>query len=147
MKEYHSMSSEEKDKIADKIKEILAEKGEVVFAVAYGSFLSSPSFRDIDIGIYLKSVKKEDILSYEAEIAGKIAEACNLPIDIIEITILNFAPVSFLANIFSTGRIVFSRDQKILTDLIEKSSLEAIANECIAAQSLKELIPAQNGKI
>lgn len=142
MKEYYSMSSGEKDKIAEKIKEVLAGKRQVVFAVVYGSFLFPLSFRDIDIGIYLKSIKKEDVLSYEAEIAGKIAEACNLPIDIIETTILNFAPVSFLANIFSTGKIIFSRDQKILTDLIEKSSLEAIANEYIAVQSLKELIPA-----
>lgn len=142
MKEYYSISSSEKDKIAKKIEEVLAEKGEVVFAVIYGSFLFSPSFRDIDIGIYLKSIKREGVLNYEAEIAGKIAEACNLPIDIIEATILNFAPVSFLADIFSTGKIIFSRDQKILTDLIEKSSLEAIANEYTAAQSLEELIPA-----
>jgi uncharacterized protein len=89
----------------------------------------------------LKSIKKEDILSRETEIAGKIAGICKLPIDIIEVTILNFAPVSFLADIFSTGKVIFSRDQKTLTDLIEKSSLEAIANEHIAAQSLKELIP------
>ncbi len=142
MKEYYSMNSGEKDKITEKIKEVLAEKGEVVFAVVYGSFLSSPSFRDIDIGIYLKDIKRGKVLSCEAEVAGKIAEACNLPIDIVEITILNFAPVSFLASVFSTGKIIFSRDQKVLADLIEKSSLEAISNECIAAQSLKELIPA-----
>lgn len=142
MKTYHSISSKEKDKITDKIKEILAEKEDVVFAVVYGSFLSSPSFRDIDIGIYIKGIKKKDVVDCEAEIAREIAEACNFPIDIVDAIIINFAPVSFLSDIFSTGKIAFSRDQKTLTDLIEKSSLEAISNEYIAAQSFKELVPA-----
>jgi hypothetical protein len=38
MKEYYSMSLKEKDKVIEKIKEVLAEKEEVVFAVVYGSF-------------------------------------------------------------------------------------------------------------
>lgn len=144
MKEYHSISPKEREKIMEEIKKILAKKKEVVFAVAFGSFLFAPAFRDIDIGIYFEKIKKEDVFDREIDIAGEIAKTCNLPIDVIEIKILNFAPDSFMANVFSQGKFIFIRDEKLLADLIEKFSLKAIANEYISYQSLKELVPARS---
>ncbi|OGZ33433.1 MAG: hypothetical protein A2174_01195 [Candidatus Portnoybacteria bacterium RBG_13_41_18] len=142
MTEYLSIDKNKRLGITEKIKEIfLAEKG-VVFAYVFGSFLDLPSFRDIDIGIYLDSIKKEEIDNFEMKLSGKISKKCEMPFDIFEVKVLNFAPNSFLNNIFRNGKLLFSHNEKLLSDLIEKTSLEAIDNEYFAHQSLKELIPA-----
>ena len=142
MKEYFSLSKNEKQKINEKIKKSLLEQKEVVFAFVFGSFLNSPSFRDVDIGVYAKNINKEKFFDYELGLSKKISEALNLPFSIIEIKILNFAPSSFLNNIFKNGELLFSKDDQILSDLIEKTSLDALANAHISYQSLKELVPA-----
>jgi predicted nucleotidyltransferase len=141
MKEYLSFVPNKRLEIIKQIKKTLLREEDVVFAFIFGSFLDAPSFRDVDIGIYAQDGKKEKAFDKEMELAKKIADVCDLPFDIFEIKILNFAPNNFLNNIFSRGKLLFSRDDKILSDLIEKSSLEAIANEYIAYQSLKELVP------
>ncbi|MBI4837095.1 MAG: nucleotidyltransferase domain-containing protein [Candidatus Portnoybacteria bacterium] len=141
MKEYLSFAPDKKLEIIEQIKKTLLKDEGVVFAFIFGSFLDTPSFRDIDIGIYVKDKKKEKFFDKEVELDKKIADACNLPFDIFEIKILNFAPNIFLNNIFSRGELLFGRDDKLLSGLIESSSLEAVANEYVAYQSLKELIP------
>jgi len=141
MKEYFSMEQNKRQGVAQRIKKILSQRKEVVFAFIFGSFLDSPSFKDIDIGIYVKKIKKNEVFDYELELAEQIAEKCDLPFDIFEVKVLNFAPHSFLNNVFSHGRLLFTKDQEFLSNLIENTSLDALANEYIAYQSLKELVP------
>lgn len=141
MKEFFSVSIKKKLEIEEKISGILFREKNVIFSLIYGSFLFSPSFRDIDIGIYISKPEKNQVLELETELSRKIAQAVELPIDAVEVAILNFAPNHFLSNIFSKGKTLFCKDEKLLSDLMENSSLEAIANENAAVQSLKELIP------
>lgn len=140
-KEYLSMSQNDRQKIAEKIKKILFSEKEVVFAYVFGSFLDSPSFRDIDVGIYINNIAKENVFDKELEMAKKISEACGLSVDYIDVKILNFAPSHFLNNIFKNGTLIFYKNKKRLSDRIEETSLNAIANEYFAYQSLKELVP------
>ncbi len=139
--EYFSIKQNQKEKIKQEIKKTLKKEGGIVFAYLYGSFLNAPSFRDIDIGVYLNQINRTGIDDYELNIAEKIAAKIDFSFEIIEVKILNFAPDSFLNNIFSKGELLFSNNQELLTNLIEKTSLTALANEHIANQSLKELIP------
>jgi hypothetical protein len=141
MKEFYKIESDKKEKIISEIGKVSAEDSAVIFAYIYGSFLSDLSFRDIDIGIYLKEIEMDKAFNYELELSGKVAKAIALPFDIIDVKILNFAPDSFLNNIFRNGKILFSNDYKYLTDMIERTSLDAILNEGIREQSLRELIP------
>lgn len=140
-KEFLSLSQNERRKVADKIKQTLLADKEVVFAYIFGSFISSPSFRDVDVGIYLKNISKEEIFEKEVEMSKKIADACGLPIDFIDAKIINFAPSHFLNNIFKSGMILFARDGEFLSEMIERTSLDSVAGEYFAAQSLRELIP------
>lgn len=140
-KEYLSISQTERQKIAEKIKRLLLSEKEVVFAYAFGSFLNSPTFRDIDVGIYVDNFAKEKVFDKEVELAKKISEACGLPIDYIDAKILNFTPSHFLNNVFKRGVMLFSKNEKLSSSLIEETSLNAIANEYFAYQSLKELVP------
>lgn len=142
MKEYFSFPFSKREKIIEKIKKALFKKEEVVFGYVFGSFLDSPSFRDIDIGVYLKDIEKKQVFDREIELAGELAKATQLPFDLLEVKILNFAPLSFQNSVFSKGRFLFSKDEKLSSGLIEESSLETIANAHLAYQSLKELVPA-----
>lgn len=142
MKEYFSIKQNERQEITKKIKQVLLEKEDVVFVFIFGSFLDSPSFRDIDIGIYVDGIRKDEVFDYELKLSKRIADECNLPFDIFDVKVLNFAPKAFLNNIFSRSKLLFSKDDQLLSDMIESTSLDAIANEYISYQSLKELIPA-----
>jgi len=141
MNEYLSLEPNKRREITKKIKQVLLEEKNLVFAFIFGSFLNAPSFKDIDIGIYVKKIEKEEIFDYELKISKKIADACNLAFDIFEVKVLNFAPNSFLNSIFSRGQLLFCKNSQLLSDIIENTSLEALANEHIAYQSLKELVP------
>jgi predicted nucleotidyltransferase len=143
MKEYLSIPFRQREEIIQKIKQAFLKERDVIFAFVFGSFLDAPSFRDIDIGIYMKDYKKSSGEIFDDELRFSIiaAETCGLSFSLIEVKILNFAPTNFLNNIFKSGQILFSRDEKFLTDIIENTSLNAIANEHIARQSLREFIP------
>jgi len=141
MKEFYKIEADKKEKIISEISKVSADDRTVVFAYIYGSFLNGPSFRDIDIGIYLKEIEMDKVFNYELELSGRVAKAVALPFDIIDVKVLNFAPDSFLNNIFRNGKILFSNDYKFLTDMIERTSLDAILNEGIREQSLRDLIP------
>ena len=138
------MPLDARQKIIDKVKHSLLQEENVVFGYIFGSFLNAPTFRDIDIGVYIKNNFKnqKDVFNYELNLSKKIGNACGLSFDVFEVKILNSAPSLFLNSIFKNGRLLFSKNNKVLSNLIENSSLDAIANEHIAYQSLKELIPA-----
>ena len=140
MKEYYSIDLNKRTEMIKIITQCLLNEGRVVFAYVFGSFLKDPSFRDIDIGVYIKDYDEGGKAKIELELARKIAENIGMSFDNIEINVLNSAPYSFLANIFSRGRLLFSNDNELLPDLIEKSSLSALSNEYIAYQSLRELM-------
>src|SRR3989338_919556 len=140
-KEYLTMNQKDRQEIMNKIKEVLYTDERIVFAYVFGSFLNSPSYKDIDAGIYLDNIARKDVFDGELEISKKISEACELPIDLIDIKILNFAPGHFLNNVFKNGAVLFSKNEKMLSKIIEETSLNAVANEYFAYQSLKELVP------
>ncbi|MGB9682492.1 MAG: nucleotidyltransferase domain-containing protein [bacterium] len=75
-----------------RLKILLLRESDIVFAYLFGSFLDGLSFRDIDIGIYLNNIKEEEV-----------------PIDIIDVKVLNFAPNSFLNSIFKYGRLILPK--------------------------------------
>ncbi len=142
MSEYLSLDQNKRQEIKEKAKQILSERKDIIFAFVFGSFLDSPSFRDIDIGVYKDDIKQEEVFDYELNLNQEIAKESGLPSDIIETKVLNFAPNSFLNKIFNHGQLLFCKDHQLLSDMIENTSLDALANEYIAYQSLKELVPA-----
>ena len=141
MQDYLSLPFKKREEIIAKIQKTLRKKEDIIFAYVFGSFLDSPSFKDIDIGIYLQNIEKDKVFEREMKIAEELAKDIYLSADIIEIKILNFAPLSFQNNIFRKGRLLFSKDKELLSDLIEESSLEMVTNSHITYQSLKELVP------
>ena len=53
---------------------VLEKKREIVFAFAHGSFCDEPAFRDIDLGIFLQGVKKEEYSDIALKLSSEIEE-------------------------------------------------------------------------
>jgi len=140
MNKFFNLNKKEKDKIIDEIKSILLIDDNIEFSYIFGSFIQDNFFRDIDIGIYLKNINENEVFDYEFKISNEISLKCKIDIELIDVRVLNFAPFPFLVNVFKDGILLFTKDEKFLTDLIEKTSLYAVSNEYISYQSLKELL-------
>jgi len=125
MKEYKyfNISSAEKEKLAELINETLQARPEVVFAYLYGSFTDKEErpVRDIDVAVYVASEKEiDDMLEYTAGLVLEMKKkGISVPLDI---QVINTAPLGFLHHILSTGKILFCRNEELLTDLIEKTT-------------------------
>lgn len=138
-KEFFKTPQKQRGEITEKIKNKLSRRKEIVFAYVYGSFLEDPSFRDIDIGVYLDEnlVKPKEFFRYQLN----LGEALDIPAKyLVDIRILNEAPPSFLVTVFSRGKLLFSRNDQLLTDLIERASVEEVASEGLPEQAFRELI-------
>ncbi|MGB9842751.1 MAG: nucleotidyltransferase domain-containing protein [Caldisericia bacterium] len=140
MPKFNKLTKKEKDILKKDIKNFLLLDDNILFAYIYGSFVNEDNYRDIDIGIYLKNIEDNKVFDYEFKISYELSEKLNMNIEILDVRVLNFAPYSFLVNIFKNGILLFSRNYDFLTDLIEEVSLFAISNEYISKLSLMELL-------
>lgn len=107
------LSNDKKEKIKKNLIEIIQNKEEVIFAYLHGSFLIN-GFNDIDLAFFVNGI--EDILDYEITSSLEIEKQIHFPIDV---KVLNPAPLGFKYEV-TKGELLFSRDEEIRTDFIEK---------------------------
>jgi len=105
------------------LKKALTQDERVVFAYAYGSFVKEQSFRDIDVGIYVKNPEENPFvissdLKTQLSRAGK-KENIDLTADQFDVQIINHAPFTFLKRVFKEGILLVDRDPELRTDLVE----------------------------
>lgn len=94
MKTYN-LSEDSRNRLLEKIGCILGRHSEILFAYAFGSFIEQIPFRDIDIGLYMKSDAAPDSrFKYEDELAEEIRRELRLPFPI-DVRLINDAPVAF----------------------------------------------------
>jgi predicted nucleotidyltransferase len=108
------------------IEEILRADGRTVFAYAFGSFISEETFRDIDIGVFLRN-SGENPLVISSDIKTQISrrakkEGLKLTADEFDVRILNDAPFTFLKRVFQEGILLLDFDPELRTDMIESIS-------------------------
>jgi predicted nucleotidyltransferase len=104
-------------------KKALTQDERVVFAYAYGSFVKEQSFRDIDVGIYVKNPEENPFVitsdvKTQLSRAGK-KENIDLTADQFDVQIINHAPFTFLKRVFKEGILLIDRDPELRTDLVE----------------------------
>ena len=61
--------------------EIVSERDEVLIVYLYGSFLRTPFYNDIDIGILIKEEYERDLF-YETEIARQFEKKLKFNVDL-----------------------------------------------------------------
>jgi len=110
-------------KILNLLTKALAKDERVVFAYAYGSLVKEKTFRDIDVGIYVKNpeenpfVISSDIKTQLSRLFKK--ENIDLTADQFDIQIINDAPFTFLKRMFKEGILLIDHDPDLRTDLVE----------------------------
>ncbi len=119
------------------LRQILEPRPEIVYAYVFGSFLSGFPFQDIDLALYLDLQQRENAQNLEEHYASLLDDAFG---ELFDILIINKAPYSLLCSVFREGRLLFCKDEDLLSGLIEACSLERIANEALSRQSLEEIV-------
>ena len=118
----------EKERVINLIKDTLNKDDRLVFAYLYDSFVKEETFRDIDIGIYVKNPDEnpffissdiQTILSQTAKQRG-----LGLPAGLFDVKILNHAPFTFLKRIFKEGKLIVNNNPDLRTDVVEYVSLK-----------------------
>ncbi len=110
----HRADSEQRREIEESLAGELAGVGDLAFAYTYGSYADMEPFHDIDVGVYLKDVQREETqraLALSEQLSNRVGK----PVDV---RILNFAPVSFLFHVLR-GKLIVCRDDDLLSDVIE----------------------------
>jgi predicted nucleotidyltransferase len=113
----------DKEKMLDLLTKVLTQDERVVFAYAYGSFVKEDSFRDIDVGIYVKN-PEENPFVISSDTKTKLSrifkkENLDLTADHFDIQIINHAPFTFLKRVFKEGVLLIDHDPELRTDLVE----------------------------
>jgi len=132
-------SKKEKDNLSVKLRSLLDGESAVQFAYLYGSFLDNLPCHDIDVGIYVRGIKEENMTFYGLELGEQFSREAGYSVDV---RVLNNAPVSFLFHVLKGNLLteqnsdlhafVFERTVSRYLDmkpLLLKATREAFAND------------------
>ena len=111
---------DERERIERTLVTVLESEPDLGFAWLHGSFLVADKFRDIDIGVHL-SAPVEVRSQRGLELSVRLDQEIGFPIDV---RVLNDAPVTFLFHVFREGRLLLSRNDERLADLMERTVRE-----------------------
>jgi len=131
----------EKRRLIWKIRDILINESDVLFAYLHGSFISQEEFNDIDIALYLdeKIMKEIRPIDFEITLALELEKSLRMPVDI---KLLNFAPLGFRYHV-SYGHLLFSRVELKREEFLCKTWGEYFDFQPVAEIYLKEVLSAQ----
>ncbi len=111
---------DKKTEILSGLRDYLEPRNEIIFAYIHGSFVEDPSYRDIDIALYLEEsiVPEEEQLDYCLELAARAEMHTGImPLDIKP---LNHATWGF--RYYATkGMLLFSKDEDLRTEFLEET--------------------------
>ena len=121
---YHAEPAEREGVVRTLVAALEAEP-ELEFAWLHGSFLGGVGFHDIDVGVHLNAAV--DVRSRRGlELGLRLDRDTGFPVDV---RVLNDAPVTFLFHVFRAGRLLLSRNDERLADLMERAVREYLDME------------------
>jgi len=117
-----------KSNIKNRIKQVLKERAEVLFAYIHGSILYSDNPKDIDVAVFLNP-KEYNKLAYEGEQTIGFAIPLEIEIEMhlnqkVDLQILNKAPLSFRHNVITHGDVIIDKDSELRCDFEYLSRVE-----------------------
>ena len=113
-----SIDKVSKKAVKEAIREMLKKHEEILFAYLHGSFVKKDAFRDIDVAIYLERMPAS-VLEYELQMETDLMKA--LRKYIVDVRVLNGAPLSFKYNVIKDGIVLLSKDDDKRADFEEKT--------------------------
>ena len=117
-----------KPEVLDLIRDVLIREEKLIFAYVYGSFVKEQTFRDIDIGIYVKA-PEENPFVISSDLKTELSryarnENLDFTADQFDLRIINHAPFTFLNRVFKEGILLVDHDPELRTDVVEYVSLK-----------------------
>ena len=106
-----TMTRKEKDRLIERVSGLLEEKEYILFAYLFGSFVTSESFQDIDIAVYVRDGARS--VALELDIERDIENALRMQVDV---RIINNAPLSFIYNVLKNKILAVDRDKAFRAD-------------------------------
>ena len=112
----------------------LEAEPDLEFAWLHGSFLDGDGFHDVDVGVHLNAAA--DVRFRRAlDLAVRLDRDAGFPVDV---RVLNDAPVTFLFHVFREGRLLLSRNDERLADLMERTVREYLDMEPLLRRATVE---------
>ena len=132
-------NSVDRENIFGQIKNVLKQNNDIIFAYIHGSFLGDLPFNDIDLALYIdeKKIDTSHSFDYCFQLSTDLTKKIGKEIDV---QLLNEASVGFIHSVFKNGRLLFSRNDKLRLDLLEKNSLEYIDFYELSLQFIHESV-------
>ena len=111
------------DNILEKAQDFLINKINPSFIIVFGSFANGTTHKESDIDLAFFK-KEKNLSSYEVfMLAQELADILKIDVDLVD---LNRASTVFQAQIFSTGKVIFSNDENLRMN-IEMTALSMYA--------------------
>jgi predicted nucleotidyltransferase len=113
---YFQISVSNKKIIMERLGDYLKKKPDLLFAHMYGSFMTAERFRDIDVAVYLNEVPSSPLqveLEFETELVNIVKNY------VVDVRILNNAPLSFRYNVIKSGKPIVVVDDDARTEFEE----------------------------
>ena len=125
MRRLYRAAPAERERITRTLAAALAAEPDLECAWLHGSFLSGGAFHDVDVGVRMNAAPGVRFRR-GLDLAVRLDRATGFPVDV---RILDDAPVPFLFHVFRAGRLLFSRDEERLADLMERTVREYLDME------------------
>jgi len=109
---YYELNEEEREKLLEDLRGRLEDYEDIVFAYVHGSFLRG-RFRDVDVAIWIKG---DRAFYYTVEVSAELSR--KFPIDL---HVLNEAPIPFQYHVFTGGRLLFSKDERMRSEVMDRA--------------------------
>ena len=132
------LEQEERKRLMKYLTEVLKKRNDVVFAYVYGSFAEGLPFHDIDVGVYISEIRKEESTLYSLELAQRFSNELRIPIDV---RVLNFAPVLFLYHVIQ-GNLISERNEEIRMHFVEQIVQRYLDLKPLVRRAVKEAFAA-----
>jgi predicted nucleotidyltransferase len=100
------LSLTEKEELRQKIRSLLENRKEILFAYLHGSFRVGKQFKDIDLALYV-DVREISALDYELGFEVLLQDTFNYPFDV---RLLNNCPTSFAYQVIRGGERIYVAD-------------------------------------
>jgi uncharacterized protein len=123
--------------LLDALRQALSGRGEIRFAVLYGSALDGGRFRDVDVAVYVDRalVPPAEDLDYAFTLAAELQRLLPYPVDV---RVVNEAALPFRYNV-SRGVAVVAPDKEAWALFRERTWDEFFDFEPVARQYLREM--------
>ena len=104
----------DKEKVLEKLKQVLVKEDKVLLAIVFGSFTRLRSYRDIDIAVY----SLDDSIDYLAKLATRLELELGIPVDIIPLSEID---PKFKWKILTKGTIVVEKSLGLYEALLNQT--------------------------